>query len=98
MTTGEITVGMKVRYPRTGTTGNVTRIDEIRGGRYAEVDTTHLLYRIDSLIPAEGRREQKNRHEMHRKDDDLKQIEKERSAPADDVERAIDDVTGVGAG
>lgn len=98
MTTGEITVGMNVRYPRTGTTGTVTRIDEIGGRRYAEVDTTHLLYRIDSLIPAGIREKQKNRHEMHKREDDLKQMEKERAAPADDVERAVDDVTGVGAG
>jgi hypothetical protein len=98
MTTGEITVGMHVRYPRTGTTGKVTRIDEIGGHQYAEVDTTHLFYRIDSLIPAEGKEKQKIRHEMHRREDDLKRMEKERAAPADDVERAIDDVTGVGAG
>jgi hypothetical protein len=48
----EITPGMKVRYPRTGTTGNILRIEHIRGDTFAELDTTHLLYRIDLLIPA----------------------------------------------
>jgi hypothetical protein len=98
MTDGEIAVGMKVRYPRTGTTGTVVRIDEIEGKRFAEVDTTHLRYRIDVLIPAEATGEARPRPGPHRKEDDLKRVEKERSAPSDDVERAIDDVTGVGAG
>ena len=52
MLAGEITLGMRVRYPRTGTTGNILRIDEIGGITFAELDTTNLLYRIDHLIPA----------------------------------------------
>ncbi|MFA5103501.1 MAG: DUF2098 domain-containing protein [Candidatus Thermoplasmatota archaeon] len=48
----EISLGMRVRYPRTGTTGKILRIEETRGVTFAELDTTNLLYRIDQLIPA----------------------------------------------
>jgi hypothetical protein len=52
METAEIAVGMAVRYPRTGTAGKVARIEEIRGDTFAEIDTTGLLYRVDTLEPA----------------------------------------------
>lgn len=45
-------VGMRVRYPRTGTTGTVQRIETVRGDSFAELDSTHLLYRIEQLVPA----------------------------------------------
>jgi len=48
----EMAPGMRVRYPRTGTTGKILRIEEIKGVTFAELDTTNLLYRIDQLIPA----------------------------------------------
>lgn len=48
----EISLGMRVRYPRTGTTGTILRTEEIRGEVFAELDSTSLLYRIDNLIPA----------------------------------------------
>lgn len=50
----DITLGMRVRYPRTGTTGTILRIEQARGEVYAELDSTNLLYRIDYLIPATG--------------------------------------------
>lgn len=50
----EIALGMRVRYPRTGTTGKILRIEQIRGDTFAELDSTNLLYRIDQLIPAAG--------------------------------------------
>jgi hypothetical protein len=50
----EISLGMKVRYPRTGTTGKILRIEQVRGDTFAELDSTNLLYRIDQLIPAAG--------------------------------------------
>jgi hypothetical protein len=50
----ELTLGMRVRYPRTGTTGAILRIEEVRGQVFAELDSTNLLYRIDNLIPASG--------------------------------------------
>jgi hypothetical protein len=53
MAADEISLGMRVRYPRTGTTGSVVRIEQVSGNRFAELDSTHLLYRIDLLIPAE---------------------------------------------
>ena len=49
----EISPGMRVRYPRTGTTGTVVHLEQMKGGMYAELDSTNLLYRIDQLIPAE---------------------------------------------
>jgi hypothetical protein len=49
----EVVLGMRVRYPRTGTAGTVQRIENVRGGTFAELDTTHLLYSIDQLIPSE---------------------------------------------
>jgi hypothetical protein len=49
----EIALGMRVRYPRTGTTGAVVRIEQVAGNQFAELDSTHLLYRTDLLIPAE---------------------------------------------
>lgn len=48
----ETAIGMRVRYPRTGTTGLITRIESERGILFAELDSTHLLYRIDLLVPA----------------------------------------------
>ena len=48
----EIEVGMRVRYPRTGTTGVILRIESMGGSAFAELDSTHLLYRADQLIPA----------------------------------------------
>jgi hypothetical protein len=47
----EIALGMRVRYPRTGTTGKILRIENIKGDSFAELDSTSLLYRIDQLIP-----------------------------------------------
>jgi hypothetical protein len=47
----EIDIGMRVRYPRTGTTGKILRIEDRKGVTFAELDTTGLLYRIDHLIP-----------------------------------------------
>ncbi|MFZ1127235.1 DUF2098 domain-containing protein [Methanoregula sp.] len=49
----EIAPGMRVRYPRTGTTGVVVRVERVEGNQFAELDSTHLLYRTDLLIPAE---------------------------------------------
>jgi hypothetical protein len=47
----EITLGMKVRYPRTGTAGKIVHLETIKGDDFAELDSTGLLYRIDQLIP-----------------------------------------------
>lgn len=50
----EIAPGMRVRYPRTGTTGKILRIEQVGGDTFVELDSTNLLYRIDQLIPATG--------------------------------------------
>jgi hypothetical protein len=46
-----ISLGTRVRYPRTGTTGKILHVEQIGGETFAELDSTHLLYRIDQLIP-----------------------------------------------
>jgi len=48
----EITPGMRVRYPRTGTIGTILRIESTGKAVFAELDSTLLLYRVDQLIPA----------------------------------------------
>jgi hypothetical protein len=50
----ELAPGIRVRYPRTGTTGIILRIESVRGEVFAELDSTNLLYRVDTLIPASG--------------------------------------------
>lgn len=54
MDEGAIAVGMQVRYPRTGTTGKVEKIERIGSSTYASIDSTHLLYRIDMLVGTEA--------------------------------------------
>ena len=49
----EIAPGMRVRYPRTGTTGSVLRTEQVKGDLFVELDSTHLLYRADQLFPAD---------------------------------------------
>lgn len=51
MPAGDIALGVRVRYPKTGTTGRVLHIEELRGETFAELDSTGLLYRIDQLVP-----------------------------------------------
>ncbi|MFA7198275.1 MAG: DUF2098 domain-containing protein [Methanoculleus sp.] len=53
MSTDDVAVGAIVRYPRTGTTGKVVRVEEIGGWNYAELDSTGLYYRVDELISAD---------------------------------------------
>ncbi|MGB4236038.1 MAG: DUF2098 domain-containing protein [Methanoregulaceae archaeon] len=74
MNADEIAVGMHVRYPRTGTAGTVTRIEQMKGGLFAEIDTTGLLYRADQLIAVASpmREPQKRDREL-----DYKQVKKE---------------------
>ncbi|MBP1928632.1 hypothetical protein J2741_001179 [Methanolinea mesophila] len=53
MNAGSVEVGMKVRYTRTGTTGRVIALQENEGETFAELDSTHLFYRVDQLVPAD---------------------------------------------
>lgn len=71
---GEITIGTRVRYSRTGTIGNVVRLEEQKGARFAELDSTHLLYRVDQLTVTDGMDKKRNT----RREDVVGQIEKER--------------------
>ena len=54
MLSGELSLGTRVRYPKTGTTGRILQIEQIRGETFAELDSTHLFYRIDQLVPVAG--------------------------------------------
>ncbi len=54
MSAEEISLGARVRYPKTGTTGKILHIERIQGETFAELDSTGLLYRIDQLIPVTG--------------------------------------------
>ena len=54
MSAENISLGTRVRYPKTGTTGKILHIEQIRGEPFAELDSTGLLYRIDQLIPVTG--------------------------------------------
>ena len=74
MEAGEVAVGMHVRYPRTGTTGKVVRIERIDRDAFAELDTTHLLYRTDQLIAFESKAEK----EAKKEGGELEQVAKER--------------------
>lgn len=75
-----VDIGSPVRYPRTGTTGTVVRIEERSGYSFAELDSTGMLYRTDLLVPA-ILIEKVNRTEDLA--EELKQVEKERSDPRD---------------
>jgi hypothetical protein len=59
MDTGEVAVGMRARYTRTGTIGTVTAVQAIGGENYAVLDSTGLLYRLDQLAPAGAVRERR---------------------------------------
>jgi len=50
----EIALGIRVRYPRTGTSGKIINIEHVRGETFAELDSTNLLYRIDQLVLVSG--------------------------------------------
>ena len=54
MSAGELSLGTRVRYPKTGTTGRILQIEQIRGETFAELDSTHLFYRVDQLVPISG--------------------------------------------
>ncbi|MDH7594233.1 MAG: DUF2098 domain-containing protein [Methanomicrobiales archaeon] len=74
----EISVGMRVRYPRTGTMGRVERLETIDRQRFAQLDSTQLLYRVDQLIPIE----EEGAIKREKKEDLLKEIEREREQAA----------------
>lgn len=69
-----IEAGMRVRYTGTGTTGTVIRFERLEGREYAELDTTHLLYLTEKLVPVEAAVEKK-----YQKHEDIKKtLEEER--------------------
>jgi len=70
----EVEIGMRVRYPRTGTTGRVVALEKERGELFAELDNTHLFYRVDQLIPATGSSDRSRTAG----EDRLEQLKKER--------------------
>jgi hypothetical protein len=79
MQTAGIEVGMRVRYQRTGTMGTVLRLECEAGKMFAEIDSTHLLYRIDHLVPVMA---SERRGASRAREDLIKKIEAERSFAA----------------
>ena len=76
MNAAEAQPGMRVRYPRTGTTGIIVKLEKIRGELFAEIDATSLFYRVDQLVAADKGKE---KHEIKRTMD-FEQLKKERDA------------------
>jgi len=79
MDAAEIAVGMRVRYPRTGTAGRVERIEVIEGKTFAELDSTGLLYRADMIEPAAN----PERKRTEKKEDPKDLIRKEKDFEKD---------------
>lgn len=73
-------IGSPVRYPRTGTTGTIVRIEERSGHSFAELDSTGMLYRTDMLVPATLVQKTVRKEDLK---EELRQVEKERSDPRD---------------
>jgi hypothetical protein len=44
-------IGDLVRYAKTGTVGEIVEITEQNGTMFAELNSTNLLYRLDTLTP-----------------------------------------------
>ncbi|MBT8508826.1 hypothetical protein AZH53_10455 [Methanomicrobiaceae archaeon CYW5] len=92
-----IVPGVRARYPATGTSGTVVRLEEIEGRAFAEIDSTGLLYRTDRLVLVEGSERPKGKHERSAESlDDYRHLKEIESS--DDLRERYDDVTGVGAG
>jgi hypothetical protein len=83
MNAEELVIGMQVRYPRTGTSGRVTRLEQQHGDLFAELDSTGLLYRVDQLMPAAARKER----EAKVRDENLERIKRERESLSDEAFR-----------
>ena len=71
----EVVQGMRVRYPKTGTSGSILRTERFRGEVFAELDSTHLLYSVDQLIPSSG----SEKETVTTSEDAKKVIERERA-------------------
>jgi len=87
--------GASVRYPRTGTFGVITRLVDKNGKRFAELDSTKLLYRLDQLIPAEAVR--KIEQEIGR-DEQIARLESERRSVEEESLEEIPSLDGACAG
>ncbi len=85
---------MCVRYPRTGTTGTVESMETIGDQVYATLDSTHLRYRVDLLLPAGAAREKK----QGEREDIRKKIEAERERAASLHETGMSDEMCDGGG
>ncbi|KQC05411.1 MAG: hypothetical protein APR53_07670 [Methanoculleus sp. SDB] len=96
MEDGDIAPGTAVRYPRTGTTGTVVRIEDIDGHLFAELDSTLLLYRIDQLhVLGEGARTKRRKKD---RGGERRPLSLDEVPSAEEIQEGIDGVDGVGAG
>jgi hypothetical protein len=94
MDTSESLIGLKVRYPRTGTEGTIEQVAEIDGQIFAAIDTTHLFYRIDQIITVEHLREKKEAIQESVED----VLEREKLRSAEEISKSVDTLDGVGGG
>ncbi len=83
MNAEELVIGMQVRYPRTGTSGRVTRVEQQHGDLFAELDSTGLLYKIAELVPAASTKGKEEKSP----EKDLESIKKEREFLSDEAFR-----------
>ncbi|MDG6257898.1 MAG: DUF2098 family protein [Methanomicrobiaceae archaeon] len=78
-------IGLKVRYPSTGTEGTIEQVAEIEGHLFVGLDSTHLFYRIDQVIPVEKFRER--REGIRQSIDEI--LEKEDISSSDEIQEAF---------
>jgi hypothetical protein len=79
-------IGSAVRYPRTGTTGKIARLEERSGYLFAELDSTGMLYRTDMLVPVSIVEKTAKVEDLN---EELKQVEKERAELGDNTFQEI---------
>ena len=86
MDASEVAIGLKVRYPRTGTEGKVESLENIDGEVFAQIDATHLFYRADQIIAVEKLKE----HAEAEEEDMIERIKKERAGAAEEVQKGFE--------
>jgi hypothetical protein len=86
MDASEIGVGLKVRYPRTGTEGKVESLETIGGEVFAQIDATHLFYRADQIFAVEKLK----KHAEAEEEDVIERIKKERAGAAEEIQKGFE--------
>jgi len=85
-------VGDLVRYTRTGTVGEIVEITEQGGAMFAELNSTNLLYQLDTLTPISAAALTQNRQDPN--DQNMKrEVEAAIAKAAADAGDALQDTT-----